>query len=463
MTFGGAREVSWRAMAEHGRGQVDRARLAGVHPAEHGVYIDSTWLTEAELSDHQAQQRLHPDVPRAVIGLVSQHLQSEDVAAFYTRMRGMLRPSVLNVFVRCDSGIVRVRLHPQNNEHLALATEAYASTAVVELEHGPTIAAEPAASVARAGREHLLSKVVAGGYDSFEAWMAALLTAEGVAWAQEPSRLQRPSRAVGPLSTILLGVHGLLEDTAPLMLALAEHSVFADLLEGGVQDTAVTRTILPALAQAAASVSGQDEDHVVLANTGAALQKLAGRMDEPLREIAQDMVRVRRQVNRVRMAVAAAHMLADVLGREAVTRITTFQGEVDEDLARLCRAVEQAVSEMAVEAANLSEELGPLADRCDTAIVALAEFHRWVKRYRLMVSRIPDATHLSDLTAALDQHLASEESGPLGHVALACRALHIGFDVESLVGHLHDIRGAGSYAIARRGLTGWTPGDAATG
>lgn len=446
--------MSGRAMTDHRQGQVDPVRLMDVNVAEHGVYIDSTWLTAAELGDYQAQQRLYPEVPRAVIDLIHAHLQSEQVAAFYTRLRGGSRPWVLNVLVGSGDAILRVRLHPQNSGHLALASEAYASTAVVELRHGVSISAEPVEAVVRAGREHLISRLVAGGYESFETWMAELLTAEGVAWTQQPSRLHRPSQAIGPMSTILLGVHGLLEDADPLMLALAEHSVFADLLERGVQDTAVTRTILPALAQAAASVTGQDHDHVLLANTGAALQKLAERMDEPLHQCAREMVRMRHQVNRVRMAVAAAHVLAEVLGRETLTRIGAFQSGVDADLAELCRAVEQAVSEMAVETANLAEELGPLANRCDEAIAALAEFHRWVKRYRLLVSKIPDATHLRDLTAALDQHLASGDGGTLENVAFACRDLHVGFDVESLVGHLHDIRGAASYATARTGLTG---------
>ena len=430
-------------MVEHGKGRFsDPVRVSEAEAGQRGVYIDSAWLTDADLRDYEAHERLYPEVPRSVIHLVAQQLDSESVAAFYARMRGVMRPWVLNVLIRTEQGrVLRIRMYPQVHEHLSLAAEAYSATSVVERRARNRSKDTPEQVIAK-GTQKFNAHIVGGGFDSFGAWMSTLLSAEGMAWYAHPWELKRPSQAVGPLSTLLLGVHGLREDSAPLMAALSEHSVFADLLEQAEQDTAVTRTILPALAQAASSVGGQDHDHVVLANSGMALQKLAARMDGPLLATARSMVAIRRQVNRVRMAVVAAHVVGESLGWETLGRIGSFRGQVDPDLAALCRATEQVVSEMAVEAATLAEELGPLATSCTASLEALAEFHRWVKRYRLMVSRIPDATNLSDLTEALDRHLASAEGGPLENVASASQALHVGYDVESLVGHLHDIRGA---------------------
>lgn len=443
-----------RVTSEHGWGRpAAPIGLSEADAAEHGGYIDSTWLTDHELRDYEAQERLYPEVPRAVTHLVARHLDTEYVAAYYARMRGVMRPWVLNVMLRVGKDrVLRVRMYPQAHEHLVLASESYATTIVVE-RRARNVSKDPPAEIVAKGVQQLNSRVLGAGHESFGVWMSTLLTAEGAGWAGHASSLKRPSQAVGPLSTILLAVHGLREDSAPLMAALTEHSVFADLLEQAEQDAAVTRTILPALAQAAASVNGQDPEHVVLANSGVALQKLAARMDGPLLETARAMVATRRQVNRLRMTVVAAYVAGEALGRETLTRIGAFRGMVDPDLLELCRATEQAVSEMAVEAATLAEELPPLATRCNASIEALAEFHRWVKRYRLMVARIPDAANLSDLTEALDRHLASGEGGPLEHVAEACRLLHVGYDVESLVGHLHDIRGAGAHANPRHRRT----------
>lgn len=449
-------QVTGRAMAEYGMVRSSApARLPAGGPAEPGSYIDSLWLTDRELGDHEARERLHPGVPRAVLHLVARHLDTEHVAAFHARAPGVTRPWVLNVLIRGGADrILRVRMNPHVEAHLALAADAYATTLEVEDRARDRTGDARGQAIAK-GVQWLNAQVIGGGYDSFEAWMASLLTAEGVAWADNPARLKRPGQAVGPLSRILLGVHGLKDDCAPLLAALTDHTAFADLLEQAEQDTAVTRTILPALAQATASVRGQDHEHVILANSGMALQKLAARMDGTLRDTARAMVATRRQVNRVRMTVVAAQVAGEALGRETLTRIATFRGQLDPGLADLCRATEQTVSEMAVEAANLAEELGPLGLRCDASAAALAEFYRWVKRYRLMVSRIPDAANLSDLTEVLDRRLAAAEGGLLESVAQVCRSLHVGYDVESLVGHLHDIRGAGTHTIARRDLPGY--------
>lgn len=56
------------------------------------------------------------------------------------------------------------------------------------------------------------------------------------------------------------------------------------------------------------------------------------------------------------------------------------------------------------------------------------------------------------------QKLAARMDGPLLDTARAMmttRPLPVGYEVESLVGHLHEIRGAGTHTLARQDLPGY--------
>lgn len=405
-----------------------------------GPFISAQWLTDEQLSDPLRVRAAHPDLPRGLFDLLWRHLASEQVACYYSR-----RPNheawAFNVIVRCGATLLVVAMSPRSVGHLAHAGDLCDSALAAERRQ--TLAGADGRA-AEAGRVYLTERLTAAGHDSPAAWLATCLAAEGTLLAEHPTDLPRPSRPVGPLSALLLAVHNLRSDCDALLQALPQHSVFTGQLRRAEEDTVVTRTILPAIADAAASVAGPEHDHgrVVLANTGNALQKLARRIDLPLKTAGTLSARTRRQMDRVRMAIVAAHVVGEAVGALAVDRIVNFTTDLGPDLVDLCRALEQSVSDMAIEAANLAEDLTALAQACEEADREVAEFRRWVSRYRLQVAQLPDAERLSDLTCALDQHLAASEDSPFGQVGQACHTLPVCFDFEKLVQHLHEVRAA---------------------
>lgn len=395
----------------------------------------------------------YPGVPTGAMRLAWRQLRPGTPACLYVpgRIRADAAGLSLDLSEQCDdwhlmvvvplgADFVTLRLRPGSEPVLRLCLVLYGAAA--EAESASTVMGESARKVARIGADRALQVLADAGEPGPGAPSSIVLRGEVQALPSAPGT---PSGGFGPLTRLMSLVTSatgpLGEPTAALPDLTATCQELASAAEEFVFFTDGVNALCASVRDGVHAVTGSAP---VLANAGEVVQKVGRQTAASLRRAEQAVLAAHAHVERLASWTALVGIASYLLAEEAADRIERFAAPgVGDRLDLLARVVQHASVELAVTATDLGGSLSVAADRTSAALDDLTRFHRWLGRFRLLVTRADLWRTLGPITATLDRHLVGVAA--LDRMRLTeriCRSVRVDVDVEALAEWLDGLRTA---------------------
>ncbi len=369
--------------------------------------------SESELLAQLHTEELYPQLPLAIARVMSSQLRRTSVAAHYLRMAAPAGDPmgssawVLLVVLRTPEHHIVLRLRPRVLSLLGRTQSVYNLTRAAELETltglGEASGQEPSGRerAARAGQAHVDRLVRESGFDDIDDFTAALLQAEAIAWTRDAPA--NPTRVVGQLSQVI-------RSTCAVAAELGDSRRLAELSEAlgeaAADLEALTRDLAELTAAAFGAGVGVAEAAPILANTAHALDGKWRSAAEQRQELGAVLGAAQAGAERVRMLAATADLLQSVVRHVVKGRITSFAvPALNDELQVLCETLAFCAVERVVAAAELRVCLDQVSVDLRRLLGCLEEYHRWLSRFRLLVTKAGLWSHFGDFITRLDAHL----------------------------------------------------------
>ncbi|MER7505434.1 PAS domain-containing protein [Nonomuraea pusilla] len=416
----------------------------GLIRSGNSVFVRVSGFSLDELTGAPHSIVRHPGMPAGAFRLIWERLLHGRPAGAYVRnlAKDGSHYWVFATMTPSPDGFLSVRVAPRT----PLADEVkrlYKDVADVELE----AAARDGATrrdVARAGQERLEELLGEMGFGSHDVFLTEALTGEVVTRGRLASAVYARSRRRGPIAEVLAGAGALASTLADLVLRLEDYRQLSErLLRSFAEVLAVARRLDRAIEAAQTASAAVAATAPVLHNTARVMAVPAGKAVAALERLAPRLASLRSDVADLRLGIALASLHTDMIAAFAAEVLDgvappTSLGEVP----LLCDVVHGSVLDLSARAGRVNQALREVVAEVAEAGERLAEFHRFLGQWRLLVLRRRAGAALGDLVRPIDDEFAASWDGMdmLRSLSAEFEASAVPFDVAELEERVMRIR-----------------------
>lgn len=359
-----------------------------------------------ELVAELHQSETHPDMPRGAVKVVWRELKARGLACLHvTSLQNGRLCWLVAVLLHIDGVYLAIHLRPASEDLLTESADLYERAR--RAESAAAARGLSRSKVADVGADFIVNELRDRGLTIPRA-SARLLEAEVVPASVRAAGKPRRAGAFGPLAALqqsLSKIRAVSDGPARGLIELGEIAALLEQLSDGIGHACDELQVMVTAASYCAQAYGGEA--AVLRKTAEALDKVSVASLASLTEARGSLEEARHRTAHVRWWVAGARLLIDVIAADVDQRLTRGDGPgLEESFLTICAAMQSAVIEMAVGLNELPAELSRAAGLLDASLDELAEFHRWLSRYRLLVTKAGLWSSLPDFTAELDRQLA---------------------------------------------------------
>lgn len=427
----------WAAQAAR-RSDVQRVDL---RPASRPPSSALQWVESFDESGLYAElfdSARYPAMPAGLLRLVMRQLKAGVPACFHVPSR-ISAHWVLIVVVPVAEGFLLARLRPASTATFGISRSVWAACDEAE-QQAARAGAEPA-QAAEAGADRIVEILTEAGSPGISALPALLLRTE----AGQVHRFSTThTDGFGPMAELAEGMGVLNGQTTVAIGSLPRLREVTAELACAAQELAGLAEDMSALTRAAREGADLVRSQApVLANTSEVMQPMAATAGAAATSARTTLLHAVDRFEQASSWICLSRMVENLIADEAAHLVGGFVGPgVGTRISLLWRLLQHVVIEMAVAVNELPVSLLEVREAIDTALEEFTGLHRWLGRFRLLVTREGLWDALDGLTSSLDQRLVGIAGlERLRETERSCR-IDIPLDIDALASLLQELRAA---------------------
>ncbi len=424
----------------------------GLIRSGNSVFVRTSRFSLDELTEAPHNIVRHPDMPAGVFRLMWDRLLTGRPAGAYVQnlAKDGSHYWVFATMTPSSDGFLSVRMAPQT-ELFEAVKRVYKYVADIEYEAAKRNGMNRR-DVAQLGMEQIEQLLGELGFGSHDEFLTEALTTEVAARGRLASATYARPRAQGAIAEVLSGAGALETMLTDLVERLESYREFSERLMWS------STKVLDVARRLDGTVAKAQDASAVVADTAPVLSNVARVMATPthtavvtLERLVPRLAALRSYVSDLRFRIALASLHNDMVAAFAAEVVDGIAPPTSlREVPQLCDAVHESVLEMSARAQQVNQALRDVVSDVAEAGERLAEFRRFLGKWRILVLRHRVESVLGDLMQPIDDEFAASWDGMdmLHALGREFESSAVPFDVQALESQVARIRTAATRDIS---------------